>query len=308
VPITGIIRAGRLLELEAVAAVARQRNFRRAATDLGLSNTALSRTIAGIEQRLGIQLFVRTTRSVALTAAGERFVARISPALREIGAALDDAADERDEPSGTLRLNCSSGAALWTLEPILLPFISRYPAVAIDLVTDDRLIDIVAHGFDAGIRQRESVPAEMASVPISGPTRFAVVASPDYLAGRQRPRVPADLLGHRCIRIRLAIGRPYSWEFRGEAGSLEIDVPGALTLDDPSLMRRAALAGAGPAYIARWRVEQDIAEGRLVALLEDWTPEEEGLCLYHPSRRHPSAALRALIETVATSKADAERV
>ena len=297
-PRSGIIRAGRLLELEAVAAVARQCSFRRAALDLGLSTTALSRTVAGVEERLGVQLFARTTRSVSLTPTGERFVARMVPALREIGAAIDDATDQRDAPGGTLRINCSSGAARQTLEPLILPFLDRHPAVSIDLVTDSRFVDIVAQGFDAGIRQAGAVPTGMASVPISGPVRFLVVASPAYLARGQAPRVPADLLEHRCIRIQLANGAPYSWEFRDEAREFAIDVPGGLTLDDPGLMRRAALAGAGLAYIAEWRVAADLAAGRLVPLLQDWIPGEEGLCLYHPSRRHPAAALRALIDAI----------
>ena len=295
-PRSGIIRAGRLRELEAIAAVARQRSFRLAALDLGLSTTALSRIVAGVEERLGVQLFARTTRSVALTPAGERFVARMVPALREIGAAIDDATDQRDAPSGTLRINCSSGAARRILEPLILPFLEQYPAVSIDLVTESRLIDIVAQGFDAGIRQTGLVPTGMTGVPISGPVHFLVVASPAYLAGREAPRVPADLLDHRCIRIQLANGAGYPWEFREGARQFAIDVPGALTLDDPALMRRAALANAGLAYMAKWRVEADIAAGRLVSLLDQWMPTEEGLCLYHPSRRHPSAALRALIE------------
>lgn len=297
-PISGIIRSGRLLELEAIAAVARQRSFRLAALDLGLSTTALSRTIATVEERLGVQLFARTTRSVSLTPAGERFVARTVPALGEIRAAIDDTTDQRDDPSGTLRINCSSGAARQILEPLILPFLKRYPAVSIDLVTESRLIDIVAQGFDAGIRQAGSVPTGMASVPISGPVRFLVVASPAYLADRQAPRVPADLLDHHCIRIQFANGAGYPWEFRRENREFAIDVPGPLTLDDPALMRRAALAGAGVCYIAEWRVGADIAAGRLVSLLDEWTPTEEGLCLYHPSRRHPPAALRALIETL----------
>jgi len=298
IPRSGIIRTGRLLELEAIAAVARQRSFRKAALDLGLSTTALSRTIAGVEERLGVQLFARTTRSVSLTPAGERFVARMVPALREIGAAIDDATDQRDAPHGTLRINCSSGAARQILEPLILPFLDRYPAVSVDLVTEGRFVDIVAQGFDAGIRQAGAVPTGMTSVAISGPVRFVIVASPAYLAGRQVPDVPADLLDHRCIRIQLANGAAYPWEFRDGARDFAIDVPGPLTLDDPALMRHAALAGAGLAYVAEWRVAADIAASRLTPLLERWTPVEEGLCLYHPSRRHPPAALRALIEAV----------
>jgi DNA-binding transcriptional LysR family regulator len=297
-PNSGIIRAGRLLELEAVAAIARHRSFRRAAVDLGMSTTALSRTIAAVEERLGIQLFVRTTRSVAPTAAGERFITRVVPALGEISAALDDAADQREAPSGTLRINCSSGAARRLLEPLLLPFLEGHPAVSIELVTEDRLIDIIASGFDAGVRQSGSVPAEMVRVQVTSPTRFVVVGSPGYLAAHEPPLQPADLERHRCIRVQLSSGRPYRWEFREGDGEFQIDVPGTLLLDDPSLMRRAALAGAGLAYMADWRVADDVAAGRLVPLLQRWMPEEDGLCLYHPSRQHPSAALRALITSI----------
>lgn len=190
------------------------------------------------------------------------------------------------------------------LEPMLLPFLSRYPAISLDLVTDSRLIDIVAQGFDAGVRRRGSVPAEMARVSISGPMRFVVVGSPDYLAGRNIPAVPSDLLGHRSIRIRSSNGVVYPWEFCGPAGVQAIDVPGVLTLDDPSLMRHAALAGAGLAYLADWRVAGDVQDGRLLPALVDWAAEEDGLCLYHPSRKHPSAALRALIEMIRCSGAE----
>ncbi|MCB4859659.1 LysR family transcriptional regulator [Sphingobium sp. PNB] len=297
-PKKGIIRAGRLLELEAVAAVARHRSFRRAALEVGLSTTALSRTVAALEERLGIQLFMRTTRSVAPTPAGERFIGRVVPALGEIGAALDDAADQRDTPSGAIRINCSSGAARRVMEPLLLPFAARYPDVTIELVTEGRLIDIVEQGFDAGIRQCGSVPADMEKVQIAGPTRFVVVCSPAYLAGREPPQHPMDLEQHRCIRIQLASGLPYRWEFFNGGSGLEIDVCGTLLLDDPSLMRRAALAGAGLAYLADWRVADDVAAGTLIPLLCDWMSEEDGLYLYHPSRRHPSAALRALIAAI----------
>lgn len=297
-PKSGIIRVGRLLDLDAVAAVARHRNFRRAAIELGLSTTALSRIVAALEERLGIQLFLRTTRSVSLTAAGERFVARIGPALDQIGEAVDEVNDQRTALSGTLRINCSSGAAHYLLQPILLPFLSRYPAITVEVGTEDRLIDIVAHGYDAGIRQAMSIPAGMVSVPISGPMRFVIVGSPEYLSGRVLPRVPDDLASHNCIRIRLAGGELYRWEFRKNGAMQSLDVPGTLMLQDPSLMRLAALAGAGLAYVAEWRVEDDLASGRLVSLLRDWTPDEDGMCLYHPSRRHPTAALRALIDAI----------
>lgn len=296
-PKSGIIRAGRLLELEAVAAVAHRCSFRAAAHDLGMSTTALSRTISAVEERLGLQLFTRTTRSVALTAAGETFVGRVSPALREIAGAIEDIGDQRKAPRGTIRINSSAGAARRIIEP-MTHFLSRYPEISVELTTESRLIDIVAEGFDAGIRQAGAVPSGMASVRITEPMTFIVVASPTYLAGRSPPTRPSDLHQHRCVRIRLSSGKIYPWEFRHPSlGEEHVDVAGALTLDDPELMRRAALAGAGLAYVERSRVTQDIASGSLVGLLEDWGLEEEPLHLYHPSR-HPSGALRALIEAL----------
>lgn len=263
-----------------------------------MSTTALSRTIAAVEQRLGLQLFARTTRSVSLTSAGEGFVARISPALREIAAAIEDVGDQREAPRGTIRINCSAGAARQIIEPLVFRFLNHHPGIAVDVTTEHRLIDIVAEGFDAGIRQASAVPPHMRSVRISDPMTFVVVGSPDYLAGGALPMEPADLQDHRCIRIRLSNGKLYRWEFHHSVfGAASADVPGALTLDDPALMRRAALAGAGLAYVERSRVADDIASGKLVCMLEDWAVEEDPLHLYHPSR-HPSAALRALIDSL----------
>lgn len=297
-PKSATIPGGRLIEVEAAAALARLRNFRAAAAEVGLSPTAFSRTIAMLESRLGIQLFARTTRSVALTAAGERFLARATPALRDLHLAMSDAAEARDEPRGTLRLTCALGAARRVLEPVLLAFLEHYPDMKIDLVTDARLIDIVAADFDAGFRIGDAVPRDMAKYSIGPPLRSAVVATPAAVEAYGAPRDPRDLLDLPCIRYRRASGSIYVWEFSRGKDRRAIDVPGALTIDDAGLAQQAALAGTGYAYLARWAVEDDLAAGRLTSVLEAWLPEEPGLCLYFPQSRHISAGLRALIRYV----------
>lgn len=297
-PKNAIIPGGRLIEVEAAAALARVRNFRVAAAEVGLSPTAFSRTIALLENRLGVQLFARTTRSVAPTPAGERFLARAQPALRDLRLAMTDAQDGRDRPQGTLRLTCAVGAARRVLEPVLLAFLEQYPEMHIDLITDARLADIVAQQFDAGFRLGDDVPRDMTKIPVGPPLRSAVVASPGVVRAHGAPQNPNDLLGRPCIRFRRADGMIYGWEFRRAADRHTLDVPGILTLDDPTLAHQAALAGAGYAYLARWNVEDDVAAGRLESVLEAWLPEEPGLCLYYPKARHPSVVLRALIALV----------
>jgi DNA-binding transcriptional LysR family regulator len=297
-PKNATIPGGRLIEVEAAAALARLRNFRAAAAEVGLSPTAFSRTIAALEGRLGIQLFARTTRSVALTTAGERFLARALPALRDLHVAMTDATDARDEPRGTLRLTCALGAARRILEPILLAFLKAYPEMKIDLVTDARLADIVAAEFDAGFRIGDAVPRDMARIPIGPPLRSVVVVVPAFAEMHGIPQEPKDLLSLPCVRYRRATGAIYAWEFSRGTDRRTIDVRGALTVDDAGLAKQAALAGAGYAYLARWTTEEDIAAGRLVSVLEAWLPEEPGLCLYYPQGRHPSAGLRALIAFV----------
>ncbi|PWC37469.1 LysR family transcriptional regulator [Azospirillum sp. TSO35-2] len=284
-----------LVELHAVAAVAEHRSFRRAALDLGLSTSALSHAIAALERRLGTRLFHRTTRSVALTDAGEQFLARIRPALRAIDEAMTAANDRRDRPAGTLRLNSSEEAARQILRPVVLEFLRRHPDMRIDLVTEGRLVDIVAEGFDAGIRLTDTVPQDMIAVPFGPPQRFAVVGSPGYLARHPLPTTPADLHTHICIRRRMPSGRLYTWEFARQGEELRIDVPGVLTLDSSRLMLEAVLDGAGLAMLAEPMVAQDLAAGRLIRMLEDWTPPFATLGLYYPGHRHVPAGLRAFI-------------
>ena len=284
-----------LIELEAVLAIARRGSFRAAALELGLSTTALSNAIAKLERDLGVRLFNRTTRSVSLTDAGRTFVAQVGPALQDIHAAIDAARSHQATPSGTLRINAFAAAAREIFAPLLLAFLRRYPQVHVDLVTEGRLVDIVADGFDLGVRGLDLVPTDMIAVPLGLPRRNAVVASPAYLRAHGEPKVPPDLLGHACIRVRLPDGSLYRWRFEKDGQPLQMDVAGPLTLDEVSLVRGAVLADFGIGYVIESDVREDIAAGRLVRILEDWTPPMAPLCLYYPSRKNPSAAFKALI-------------
>ncbi|WP_247893683.1 LysR family transcriptional regulator [Azospirillum endophyticum] len=294
---SGLVIPG-VAELEAVQAVARHRGFRAAAVELGMSRSALSHAIAALEERLGVRLFHRTTRSVALTQAGEQFVADTAPALRDIRAAIDRLGDHRATPTGTLRINGSAGAARMIMKPVILEFLRRYPAMTVDIVTEGKLVDVVLEGFDAGIRLAEQVPQDMIAIPLGPDLRFAVVGTPDYFAGRPLPVTPGDLARHRCIRSRLPSGGLYRWEFERHGETVAIDGSGPLILDDPLLMLDAVRAGLGVGYLAEWHVAEDIAAGRLLRVLEDWTPPFPGLCLYYPGRRHLPPGLRALVDLV----------
>jgi DNA-binding transcriptional LysR family regulator len=289
---------GRLIELEAAVAVARRRSFRAAAAELGLSTTALSQAVAELEARLGVRLFNRTTRSVSPTPAGEQFVAEVAPALNTIRDAAEAVNRHRATPTGVLRLNSTVGSARRILQPLVFEFLERWPEMSVEIVTEGKLIDIVREGFDAGFRLAEHVPGDMIAVPLGPLERLVVVGSPAYLAGRAPPVAPPDLAGHDCIRVRLSGGAIYRWEFeRGDETALA-DVSGRLTLDEAGLIREAALAGYGLAYLSEWDVADDLRDGRLVQLLADWTPPFPGLCLYYPGGRHVPAGLRAFIDLI----------
>lgn len=285
----------RLIELDSVLAIARRGSFRAAALELGLSTTALSNAIGKLERHLGVRLFNRTTRSVSLTDAGRNFVEQVGPALKDIHGAMDAARSQQETPSGTLRINAFATAAREIIAPLLLQFLRRYPQVHIDLVTEGRLVDIVADGFDMGVRNADLVPSDMIAIPVGPPRSYAVVASPSYFQVRGRPLVPPDLLDHSCLRIRLPNGALYRWQFEKDGQPIQIDVQGPITLDEASLSRTAVLNDVGIGYFMESDVREDIAAGRLVRVLEDWTPPLTPLCLYYPSRRNPSAAFRALI-------------
>jgi DNA-binding transcriptional LysR family regulator len=293
-------------ELEAVLAVARRRNFRAAATELGVSTSALSHAVAGLESRIGVRLFNRTTRSVSLSEAGAQFVDSVAPALSTIRVAIEQAGSFRDTVSGMLRINTSAGAARQVMT-LLIEFLQRYPEMQLDIVTEGRLIDIVAGGFDAGIRLAETVPQDMIAVPFGDTQRFAVVGSPAYFTRHKPPRTLGDLHAHRCIRARMPSGAIYSWEFERHGEAVRIDATGSLMVDEPGLMLQAARAGLGLAYLSEWNVATDLQAGTLIRALEEWTPPLDGLCLYYPGRRHVPAGLRALIDMI-REHADAQRL
>jgi DNA-binding transcriptional LysR family regulator len=235
---------------------------------------------------------------VSLSEAGEQFIARVAPALSEIRSAMQGVNDLRDNPAGTLRINSSVGAARQVLVSVVLEYLHRYPDMRVDLVTEGRLIDIIADGFDAGIRTRDVVPGDMIAVPFGADQRFVVVGSPAYFAANPPPRAPGDLTRHRCIRARWPSGGIYRWEFAQRSETLTVDVPGVLTLDEPMLTREAALAGAGLAYLREAWIAQDLAAGRLVSVLNNWMPSSAGLCLYYPGRRNVPASLRSFIDLI----------
>jgi DNA-binding transcriptional LysR family regulator len=287
-----------LVELDAVLAVARRGSFRAAAAELGMSTSAVSNAIAGLEARLGSRLFHRTTRSVSLTEAGRRFADRITPALMEIRSASEEINAQDQSLTGTLRINASVGAAQMIFEPLVLAFMRRHPGMTVDIVTEARLVDIVAAGFDAGIRLEESVPRDMIAVPIGGDQRLVVVGAPSYFEHHPRPRVPGDLSAHACIRLRLSHGGIYRWELERHGESVAVDVQGPLILDEMRMIAQAARAGMGLAFMSEWYVAEDLAAGRLLQVLDDWTPPFPGMRLYYPGHRHVPAALRAFIELI----------
>ncbi|KAA0581420.1 LysR family transcriptional regulator [Azospirillum sp. B21] len=284
-----------LNDLDAVIAIARRGSFRAAALDLGMSTTALSNAVGKLESGLGVRLFNRTTRSVSLTDAGRVFVEQVGPALRDVHGALEAVRSQQTIPSGTLRINAFATAAREILSPLVLEFLRRHPQVHVDLVTEGRLVDIVAEAFDLGVRVADLVPSDMIAISLGRPQRYAVVGSPAYFATHGRPRVPPDLLNHPCIRVRLPNGALFRWQFEKDGQSAQIDVDGPITLDEASLARIAALEGVGLGFFMESDVRADIEAGRLVRALDDWTPPRSGLCLYYSGRRNPSAAFRAFI-------------
>lgn len=292
------IRPG-LATLEAFAAVARLGSFRAAATARGVTPSALSHLIRGLETGLGTRLFHRTTRSLRLTDAGERLLDRIGPALGEIDVALTCLGAAATRPSGRLRLNVPRSAVPLVIAPLLPRFLADYPEVTLEVVGDDRLVDIVSGGFDAGIRLATRLAPGMVAVKLSPRRRFAVVGSPAYLATHGRPRTPFDLSAQACICRRYPAGGRYAWEFVNPADGevVEIDVDGRIVTTEVSLMRAACVAGAGLAHLFEHDVADLLASGALVRVLEDWCPPLAGFSLYYPSRRHPPAALRAFIDT-----------
>ncbi|HYQ24954.1 LysR family transcriptional regulator [Stenotrophomonas sp.] len=285
-----------LSHLAAFAAVARHRSFRKAGGELTLSTSAVSYAIRALEERLGVGLFHRTTRSVALTEAGQRLLDRLQPALGQVHDALEEMNQFRDSPTGLLRINAARAAVPNQLGPRLTRFLRAHPDVRLELTENDGLVDIVAEGFDAGVRLHEFVPEDMVAVPLGPPLHGMIVASPEYLRQHPAPQHPRDLLQHECIRFRFASGHLYKWQFDREGQSLEIDVRGRLTLSEQTTIMRAVLDGFGLAYVLEDAARPHIEAGTMVAVLQDWSEPFPGFVLYYPKQRQMSSALRAFVD------------
>jgi len=285
-----------LSHLAVFAAVARHSSFHKAGLETGMSTSAVSHAIRGLEERLGVNLFHRTTRSVSLTEAGQRFLERLQPALRDVNDAMDEMNRFRATPAGTLRINAARLAAYLLVAPLVPRFLAEYPEINLELVDDDGFVDVIAAGFDAGVRIREGIPEDMVGVPLGGPQRLAIVASPGYFADRDIPTHPNDLLRHQCIRIRFPSGRIYRWEFEKGNEAIEIDVKGRLTLGDLNLITDASVKGLGIACVFEDLATEHLKSGKLVRVLEDWCPSFPGFMLYYPRQRRVTSALRAFID------------
>ncbi|WEZ85713.1 LysR family transcriptional regulator (plasmid) [Rhizobium sp. 32-5/1] len=282
-------------ELTAFVAVAQFGGFRAAARRSNLSPSALSHSVANLETRLNVQLFHRSTRNVSLTDAGQRFFARLGPALDEIAKATEELGDFNTTPSGKIRINADATAAEQVLRPLLLKFMAAFPDVHVEIVSERRLVDIAEHGFDCGIRSSEIVSEDMIAVPIGAMQQHVVVAAPSYLDGLPALRSPAVLSEHRCIQLRMPNGRLYRWEFEHRGEAIVVETKGGLVLDNSRLILAAAMDGYGFGYLTRWMVGPAIDAGLLVQVLQEWTPPYPGLCLYYPRHRHLSASMRAFV-------------
>ena len=291
----------RLSELEALRQVAAHRSFRAAARHMRVAASSLSHTIASLEARLGVRLFNRTTRSVELSEAGEVFLDQIGPSLIGITASIDGIARFRDEPAGQVKINCSAAGAQRIL-PLVMDFLDTHPQINILLTSEDKLVDIVAAGFDAGLRLHSGVPRDMVAVPVGGSRSFALVASPDYIARRGSPASLEHLAGHECIRVQFPSGAMHRWSFEADGEEIRVDPPGRLTVGDVSSALQAAISGFGLAFIPEDLARPALGRGGLVRLMEEWTPPFEGLCLFYPPQRFMSPALRAFIDHVRSSR------
>jgi DNA-binding transcriptional LysR family regulator len=284
--------------LSAFMAVAEERSFTRAAKRLGISPSALSHAIRGLEERIGVRLLARTTRSVAPTDAGEQFIARLRPALGDVQGALDHISALRGKPAGRVRLLVSPVAAMMVLAPKLEQFARDYPDVLLDVTSDVSRVDIVAAHYDAGIHLGEFIERDMVAVRVSPDQRMALVGSPGYFASHPRPKSPRDLTSHRCINFRHGSAGLYRWEFDKGRRSLSVAVNGPLIVNDAEVMIRAAIDSVGLAFTLEEQVAPHLSSGALVRVLEDWCPPFPGYFLYYPSRRQQPAALSALIATL----------
>jgi len=286
-------------DLVAFLAVARERSFTKAGKKLGISQSALSHTIRGLEERLGLRLLTRTTRSVSPTEAGDRLVASVGSRFEEIQAELEALRELRDKPAGTIRITATENVTSMVLLPRLAGFLAKYPDIHVEIVVDYGLTDIVAERYDAGVRSGEQVAKDMIAVRIAPDMRMAVVGAPSYFEKRALPKRPQDLTEHNCINLRLPIhGGIYAWEFEKGGRELRVRVEGQIVLNAASQMLTAALAGLGLAYVPEDMVHGYIAEGRLRRVLDDWCEPFAGYHLYYASRRKPSQAFALLVEAL----------
>jgi DNA-binding transcriptional LysR family regulator len=288
-----------IADLTAFLAVAREKSFTRAAAQLGVSQSALSQTIRGLETRLGLRLLSRTTRSVTLTDAGERLFRTVSPRFEEINAELTSLSELRDKPAGTIRLTATEHAARAVLWPALERLLPDYPDIKVEIGIGYGLSDIVAERFDAGVRPGGLVEKDMIAVPVGPDMRMAVVGAPAYLEKRPQPRAPQDLTSHSCINLRLPThGGFYAWEFEKGGREINVRVEGQLAFNTASLILDAALAGFGLAYLTEGQVQPYLASGQLVRVLANWCAPFPGYHLYYPSRRQPTPAFTLLVDAL----------
>ena len=286
-------------DMLAFLAVAKERSFTRAAAQLGVSQSALSHTIRGLEERLGLRLLTRTTRSVAPTEAGERLLRTVGPRFDEIDAELAALSELREKPGGTIRITAGEHSAESVLWPVLRKLLPDYPDIKVEISVDYGLIDIVAERYDAGVRLGGMVAKDMIAVRIGPDFSMAVVGAPSYFATRPRPKEPQELTGHNCINIRLpTYGGLYAWEFEKRGRELKVRVEGQLVLNNIAPRLNAALAGFGLAYVPEDQVQTYLADGRLIRVLADWCPPFSGYHLYYPSRRQPTPAFALLVDAL----------
>ncbi|HVJ44545.1 MAG TPA: LysR family transcriptional regulator [Dongiaceae bacterium] len=293
------MRREELVDLNAFLTVAEEQSFTRAAAKLGTSQSSLSHTIRRLEAKLGVRLLTRTTRSVAPTEAGERLLGTLRPALNSIGAQLTSLGELREKPSGTIRITASEHAANTVIWPTLEKLLPKYPDVHVELSIDSSLTDIVTERFDAGVRLGEALAKDMVAVRIGPDLCMAVVGSPAYFENRQPPRTPHDLAEHQCVNLRfLSSGALYAWDLEKDGREVRVRVDGQLIFNNTNMVVCAAIAGFGLGYVMEDHIEEHLARGRLVRVLEDWCPPFPGYHLYYPSRREPSAAFALLVEAL----------
>ncbi len=286
-------------DLPAFLAVARERSFTRAAAKLGVSQSALSHTIRGLEERLGLRLLTRTTRSVSPTEAGERLLQTVGPRFEEIEAELAALSELREKPAGTIRITATEYASATLVWPKLAKVLRTYPDIKVEITVEQGLTDIVAARYDAGVRLGEQVAKDMIAVRIGPDQRMAVVGAPSYFAKRSPPKKPQDLIGHNCINLRVPTrGGLYAWEFEKNKRQLKVHVEGQLVFNGTAQMLSAALAGFGLAYVPEELAQPHLAKSRLKRVLEDWCPPFSGYHLYYPSRRQLTPAFALLVEAL----------